>query len=85
MERGLDIFEKRDDPSKIDESDTSIDDDTVGEKDAAPKPMTVDELYAMRMEIMPHLLSVSPALNMGFFFQNVLALLSVKCRKPKTF
>jgi len=58
-ERGFDIFEKRDDPSSTDEGlDMFTDDGLVDEKDAAQKPMTVDELYAMRVEIMPHLLFV---------------------------
>jgi hypothetical protein len=57
LERGLDVFEKQDETSKI-ELAPDTDDEVVDEKDAAPKPMTVDELHAMRMEIMPHLLFV---------------------------
>ena len=66
-ERGFNIFEKRDDPSRADEGpDTLTDyDDMVDEKDAAQKPMTVDELCAMRMEIMPHLLLVYFSASLG--------------------
>ena len=58
VERGLDIFENRDGPAATDEVLDSPADDIVDEKDAVPKPVTVDELHAMRTEIMPHLLFV---------------------------
>jgi mediator of RNA polymerase II transcription subunit 17 len=64
-ERGFDIFEKRDDPSRTDEGPDTSPDDMIDETDAAQKPMSVDELYAMRMEIMPHLLFVYSTAAMG--------------------
>lgn len=84
-ERGFDIFEKRDGPSTTDEGpDTFVDDDLVDEKGAAQKPMTVDELYAMRVEVMPHLLFVYFFGSYGTVSRPTIALLWGKCLKQRT-
>lgn len=57
IERGLDYFEKRENPSTtVEVPGTDEEKSPSDEVDDKPKPMTVEELYAMRMEIMPHLL-----------------------------
>jgi len=57
IERGLDYFEKRENPNTtVEVLGTDGDKSPSNEVDDIPKPMTVEELNAMRMEIMPHLL-----------------------------
>lgn len=66
LERGFDIFENRD-GSPTDEGPESPAGDLIDEKDGVPKPLTVDELHAMRTEIMPHLLFVYFTAVVGHF------------------
>ena len=75
-EHGLGIFERRNDPEWKEElSEIPEENELEDEKDGAPKPMTVEELHAMRMEIMPQLLYAAVNLALGIFSQHTLALL----------
>ncbi|KAF9534277.1 subunit 17 of mediator complex-domain-containing protein [Crepidotus variabilis] len=59
IERGSDFFEKRDDPTRTKDDNTKdpkdVEDIAENDPDVPPKPMTVEELFAMRMEIIPQL------------------------------
>jgi len=75
-EHGLGIFERRNDPEWKEElSEIPEENELEDEKDGAPKPMTVEELHAMRMEIMPQLLYAAVNLALEIFSQHTLALL----------
>jgi len=58
IERGSDFFEQRDNPHKTNDQSKPVNEgetDTESD-DPVPKTMTVEELYMMRMEILPQLL-----------------------------
>lgn len=64
QERGADFFEQRDGSTAEKNSQSPTDDATGEEKESgypasAAKPMTTEELYTMRSEIIPQLLYVS--------------------------
>jgi len=67
-EQGLGIFERRNDPEwKNEFPEIPEENEVEDEKGSAPKPMTVEELHDMRMEIIPQLLYavLSPALGIS--------------------
>ena len=60
IERGVDYFErKKDDPGPVAEPDASKEeaasDDKDDETQGPRQPMTTEELYKMRVELLPHL------------------------------
>ena len=67
-EHGVGVFERRNDPEWKEEfSEIPEENELEDEEDSAPKPMTVEELHAMRMEIMPQLLYATLNLALGIF------------------
>ena len=60
VERGVDYFErKKDAPGPVAEPDASMEEDASDDKDdetqGPRQPMTTEELYKMRVELLPHL------------------------------